>query len=295
MNLILHGSWQTDAFFVWGESSEPAPRRRGRRARIPPHPHAAPPEALRTALETLVPHRDWANAAPATRAALLPSVADAPRLPPWLVMDDVEEALAEPRLLPWKLSGLTLDPLSALDLLVALPAGSASSRQWGADLRFWSLAAKLGLELLAQHKVLPGLTEDEGQYRGVWLPVLTDPQDGARLRALAQAMPPVCRALFGAEGTPAPEEAPSPHTLLDSFLRHLVDRAVRDWGQDRLDKRRKPPEGVAGAWWSALWGEDNRIDVLAAQRRQLARLYEDWQAWMGQLRGEAEAAFRLCF
>jgi len=226
---------------------------------------------------------------------LLPSAADAPRLPPWLVVDDVEEALAEPRLLPWKLSGLALDALSALDLLVALPAGSASSRQWGADLRFWSLAAKLGLELLAQHKYLPGLTEDEGQYRGVWQPVLSDPQDGARLRALAQAMPPVCRALFDTKGTPAPDEAPPPHTLLDSFLKHLVDRVVRDWGCDCLDKRRKPPEGVAGAWWAALWGEDNRIDVPAAQRRELARLYEDWQAWMGQLRGEAEAAFRLCF
>ena len=60
----------------------------------------------------------------------------------------------------------------------------------------WSLVAKLGLELLAQHKYLPGLAEDEGQYRGVWLPVLSDPRDRTRLRALAQAMPPVCRALL---------------------------------------------------------------------------------------------------
>ncbi len=226
---------------------------------------------------------------------MLPSVADAPRLPPWLVMDDVEEAQAEASLLPWKVSGLTLDALSALDLLVALPAGSARGRQWGADLHFWSLVAKLGLELLAQHKYLPGLAEDKGHYRGVWLPVLSDPQDGARLRALAQAMPPVCRALFDAGGAPDPDETSAPHALLDRFLKHLVDRAVRDWGRNCLDKRRKPPEGVAGTWWSALWTEDDRIDVLAAQRRELARLYEDWLAWMGQLRGEAEAAFRLCF
>lgn len=196
MNLILHGTWHLDAFFVWGESSEPALRRSGRRARIPPHPHAAPWEALRTALGTLAPHRDWTSASPATRAALLPSVADAPCLPPWLVMDDVEAAQAQARLLPWKVSGLTLDALSALDLLVALPASSSRSRQWGADLHFWSLVAKLGLELLAQHKYLPGLAENKGHYRGMWLPMLSDPQDGARLQALAQAMPPVCRALF---------------------------------------------------------------------------------------------------
>jgi hypothetical protein len=296
MNLILHGSWHTGAFFVWAESSEPAPRRRGGKPRIPPHPYAAPPEALRTTLETLLPHRGWAGASPATRAALLPSAAGAPLLPPWLVAaEGLEEAEAEPRLLPWKLNGLALDALSALDLLVALPAGSAGSRQWGADLRYWSLAAKLGLELLAQHKYLPGLVEDEGQYRGVWLPVLSDPPDRTRLRALAQSMPPVCRALFDAQDAPTPDSASPPHTLLDSFLKHLVDRAVRDWGHDSMDKRRKPPEGVAGAWWSAMWSDDDRIDVPAAQRRELVRLYDDWQAWIGQLRGEAEAAFRLCF
>ena len=296
MNLILHGSWHAGAFFVWGESSEPALRRRGGKPRIPPHPHAASPEALRTVLETLVPHRDWTGVSPATRIALLPSAADAPRLPPWLVVaEGVEEAVAELRLSPWRLGGLALDTLSALDLLIALPAGSASGREWGADLRYWSLAAKLGLELLAQHKYLPGLAEDDGQYRSVWLPVLSDPQDQARLRALAQAMPPVCRALFSAEDTPAPGNAPSPHALLDSSLRQLVDRAVRDWGHDSVDKRRRPPEGVAGAWWSALWSEDSRIATPLAQRRELTRLYAGWQAWMGQLRGEAEAAFRLCF
>ena len=296
MNLILHGSWHTGAFFIWGESSEAAPRLHGRKPHVPPHPFGAPPEALRTTLETLAPRHDWAGASPATRIALLPSTADAPRLPPWLtVTEGAEDTETELHLSPWRLSGLALDPLSALDLLVALPAGSANSRQWDADLRYWSLVAKLGLELLAQHKYLPGLAEDEGQYRGVWLPVLSDPHDRTRLRALAQAMPPVCRALFDVGEAPTQDSAPLPHTLLDSFLKHVVDRAVRDWGRDSLDKRRRPPEGVAGAWWTALWGDDNRIELPLAQRRELVRLFDDWQAWMGQLRGEAEAAFRLCF
>jgi hypothetical protein len=295
MNLILHGSWHSGVFFVWGEAAAPAPRPRGRKPRIPPHSHVAPPDALREALVRLAPHGDWANASPATRTALLPSTADAPRLPPWLVADDTEEAEAELRLLPWQVNGLALDALSTLDLLVALPAGTEGKRYWGADLHYWGQVAKLALELLAQHEYLPGLVGDEGLYQGVWMPVLSDPSDRARLRALAQAMPPICRALFDGNDTPDPDSAPPPHALLDEFLKQLVDHAVRDWGRDSLDRRRKAPRGATGAWWSALWNEDGRINVPASQRRELARLFDGWQVWMSQLRGETEAAFRLCF
>ena len=56
-----------------------------------------------------------------------------------------------------------------------------------------------------------------------------------RLRALARAMPPVCRAVRTDKGKPSPAdrppgeiEGPPPHMLLDSFVRALVDRTVRD-------------------------------------------------------------------
>jgi SNF2 family DNA or RNA helicase len=301
LSLVLHGSWLDDGFFVWGESAEPAPKPRGRQPRVPPHPHAAPPERLRQALETLAPSGDWGDVPAVTRTILLPSTAGGPHLPPWLVPDAAADAGTEAmdgevELYPssWKVNGLALDILAALDLLVALPLHGAGARWWGADLRYWGLAAKLGLELLAHHKVLPGMAEDEGHYRAVWLPVMDDPHDRARLRALAQAMPPVCRALFAADDAQA-DQAPLPHTLLDSFIKQVTDRAVRDWGRAQLDRRRRPPQGVAGAWWSALWDEGGEIAVPLAQRRELARLFESWQQWMGQLRGAAETGFRLCF
>ena len=300
--LVLHGSWSDDSFFVWGESSEPAPKPRGRQPRVRPHPYASPADRLRDALEVLAPLGEWAGVPTATRVILLPSGADGPHLPPWLVPEagdeatDDESALeSESRLTPWKVSGLALDVITALDLLVTLPLGEAGGRWWGTDLRYWGLVAKLGLEFLAHHKYLPGLTEDEGRYQGVWLPVMDDPHDRARLRALAQAMPPVCRAVFAAGSTPKPDQAPAPHALLDGFVKQLVDQAVRDWGRMRLDRRRKPPQGVAGAWWSALWDEGGQIEVGLAQRRELARLFDAWQGWMQQLRGVDEAAFRLCF
>ena len=76
LSLVLHGSWADDVFFVWGESAEPAPRPRGRRPRVPPHPHAAPAAQLREALETLVPSGDWGDVPAAMRVVLLPSGTD---------------------------------------------------------------------------------------------------------------------------------------------------------------------------------------------------------------------------
>ncbi len=296
-DLVLHGSWSANVFFVWAESSEPSPRRHGRTPRVPWHPHAAPPDRLRAALERLAPLGVWTVVPTATRVALLPSSAGAPRLPPWL-LPEADETGLEPGLSPWKVAGLALDAVSALDLLVALPLGETGERQWGTDLRYWGLAAKLGLELLARHKYLPGLVpdrEEKGQYHALWLPVLDEPHDRVRLRALAQAMPPICRALFARTGRQKTELAPEPHALLDSFLKELIDRAVRDWGRAHLDRRRKPPTGDAGGWWLALWSDDRQVNVPAAQRGELARLFDAWREWMGQLQRAAEATFRLCF
>jgi SNF2 family DNA or RNA helicase len=316
MNLILHGSWSPDRFFLWAESSEPARRRRGRQPRVPHHPQAAPPEALRAALATLVPGGSWGDDAVEWRSVLLPSTGDGPVLPPWLVAGEAGGG-EPPDLSPWQVPGLALDLLAALDLLVALPPGRQPGQRWGtvplaedpaagpatgalelgADLGFWGLVAKLGLELLASHRYLPGIEPEEvpGTYRASWLPILDQPHDRARLRALAGAMPPVCRALFASGTVPDAAAAPPPHALLDRFLRALVDRAVRDWGRPPLDRRRGAPGGVAGAWWAALWSEGGRIEVPPRERRTLVALVEAWQEWTGQLRGRAEAPFRLCF
>jgi hypothetical protein len=303
VSLILHGSWSAGVFFVWGELAEPAPKPRGRPPRIGPHPHAAPPDRLREALQALVPLDEtraapggvWVGVPTTTRVILLPSDGSGPLLPSWLVAGAADDQVPEPCLAPWKVSGLALDALTALDLLISLPLGEMAGRWWGADLRFWGLVAKLGLELLAHHKVLPGLAEEGEGYRAVWLPATDDPHDRARLRALALAMPPVCRVLFGEGDAPEAGRSPAPHALVDGFVGHLVDCAVRDWGRDRLDRRRRPPQGVAGAWWSALWSGDGEIVVPPAGRRELARLFDAWHGWMAQLQAVAEAPFRVCF
>ena len=53
--LVLHGSWlpERTRFYLWAERTEGEERRRGRKPAVPPHPFAAPAEALTAACRTL--------------------------------------------------------------------------------------------------------------------------------------------------------------------------------------------------------------------------------------------------
>ena len=82
--LVLHGTWSKDAFCLWAETAAPAPRQRGRRRRVPYHPHAAWPERLTEVLEELAPLGEWSTAQPTVRTVLLPSDGEGPLLAPWL-------------------------------------------------------------------------------------------------------------------------------------------------------------------------------------------------------------------
>ena len=297
-NLVLHGTWHDNRFFIWGETASQSSKPRGRRPKVPSHPHAVATDRLRVILAEWLSESTEEVIPKTSRVLLLPTQAGRPLLPPWLSIEDTESDAAgpetEPELAPWKIPGLALDVLAALDVLVALPVRDRD-RRWGNDLRYWSVAAKLGLELLARQRYLPGLAEEEGRYRAIWVAMLDAPSDRARLKALAEAMPPVCRAVFDAKAVPTPEQASAPHVLLNDFDETLIDRAVRDWGATHLDKRRKSPTGIAGVWWEALWQPDGHILVPVKQRRDLAQIYEAWRGWLGQLQAAGEAAFRLCF
>jgi SNF2 family DNA or RNA helicase len=294
---VLHGSWSENAFFVWAESLQPMPRLRGRMPRLPQHPGTLLPGQVRLVLRQLAPLLDEAAVTDAQRTVLLPSHDRRPlRSAPAASEEDAADVPGSepPTLLPWRIPGLELAPLAALDLLVALPYQDRGERLWGADIRYWGLVAKLVLELLARQKFLPGMVERDGQYRAAWLPVLDETDDLSRLNALARAMPPVCRAL-SPEKAPEPDGSPEPHALLESAIGTWIDCAVRDWGHGRLDGRRAKPSGAPGAWWAALWGDPAEIDVPFSERRELIRLWEAWRTWAAQLHGVTGQGFRLCF
>ena len=314
MSAILHGTWIADPgggpdelFFVWAERSGPRlDLGQVLGARIQRHPFAATTIEIADLLATLCPQGDWQDAERQTRIALLPSRPSAPIVPSWLIVDD-EEGEEEPlRLLPWRVEGLGISVLRTLDILVGLPLGDRdphAGQRFGVDLQYWSVVAKLGLELLARERFLPGLRADDGVVRALWLPMLSDPHDQARLIALAKGMPPACRALSRERGGKAPD-VPPPTTVLESFLEYLVDAAVREWSGHSSHITRQVAEGfakgtsrvdLANAWWEALGAAGGGIIWPAARQRELTRFYQAWQSWAYPAQPAVEASFRLCF
>ncbi len=292
-NVIFHGSWLEKGLFLWAESDQPIPKTRGRKTELPPHPFTLPPDDLRTRLAELYPTLLWKDFPDLLRGTFLPSTSLGPILPPWFFPDSTLAEEPSPQLSAWKVSGLWLSPLAALDLLVPLPAHS-SDRRWGSDLRYWAVAARLGLEFLTRQLYFPTLTEQAGTYQAVWKLIIEQPTDRARIKTLAEAMPPICRALFTDLKSFDPHRAPHPADLLNDFLAQLTDVAVRDWGRAVISENASPIE-AADLWQNALWGPEGTFIVPLKWRREMATFHAEWTAWFTQLQQAGEAAFRLCF
>jgi SNF2 family DNA or RNA helicase len=123
------------------------------------------------------------------------------------------EGSEEAVLAPIEVCALALSPVDAMFHLLTLPP----EEKMGDDLRFWQLAARFTLELLARERYVPSINE---RNEAIWQPVLAG-NDRNRFARMARAMPPVCRAI-GLNG-----HAPSATTVLESFLQATVDGLCR--------------------------------------------------------------------
>ena len=311
MNAILHGAWIADpqgdadrVFFVWAERAARAPRTKGQGARVRRHPYGATTIEIADLLAAYVPDVDWRAAERLTRVAVLPSTQGAPVVPRWLLDEALEEE-GEVTLLPWRVEGVGVPVLDMLYVLAALPLRGhdlPSPHRLGPDIRFWGQAAKFALELLARQRYVPGLRATNGSVHAAWLPVWDDDHDAERLSALAQGMPPACRALYHERDVTAGRLAAQPRAgraqvVLQSFVEHLVNSAVRAWSGEAAPEWRANGRGpsVSSAWWRALWAEDGRVDLPPARQRELTRFYQAWQSWTYQEQPAADSTFRLCF
>ena len=311
MNAILHGAWIADpqdnadeVFFVWAERAARAPRSKGQGSRVRRHPYAATTIEIADLLAAYVPDVDWRAAERLTRVAVLPSTEGAPVVPRWL-LDEPPEDDGDVALVPWRVEGIGVPVLDMLYVLAALPLGGhnlPSPHRLGTDIRFWGQAAKFALELLARQRFLPGLRATNGSMRAVWLPVLDDAHDMERAGALVRGMPPACRALYHERDVTAGRADGRSHVgraqvVLQSFIEHLVNSAVREWSGEAAPERRTNGQGpaIASAWWRALWAERGQVDVPPARQRELTRFYQAWQSWTYQEQPAADLTFRLCF
>ncbi|HMI26508.1 MAG TPA: DEAD/DEAH box helicase, partial [Streptosporangiaceae bacterium] len=200
----------------------------------------------------------------------------------------------------WRVPVLAFDPASALALLCepgwggSGPAGDAAMA--GGSLTYLAAVARFAVGLAARGRVLPVLEavkadgEVGGAYTARWWPVLGG-ADAQRVRDLAAAMPPSCRAVVG----------DAPGTLLGSALDALTDAAARA----RLTapllpvRRGRIPARLplAERYVMALTTADARVDVVTPQdEAEAAALAAELGAWRDSAAipaGPVRTCFRL--
>ena len=184
----------------------------------------------------------------------LPSSGKGPLASPGLIMDDESTYEKADTLKPWFMDTIGMEPDTALDFLVSLPARPSRGNRYGTTLRFWMEAAKFAIELISRQRFVPtlqvhnenGHDHDDipdsgvygdgdpekfgGSYMAEWNVVITE-EDYEKLRLLSRGMPPCCRAILpgvvdfegnGGEGMSGNE------SVVTNFLNSTANSFVRN-------------------------------------------------------------------
>ncbi|MFP4310706.1 MAG: SNF2-related protein [Nitriliruptoraceae bacterium] len=172
-----------------------------------------------------------------------------------------------------------LPMLATVRALAALPAGSEQPA-WARpspSVRFWSVVAKLGLELVAGGRALPSaeVTDVPGELRALWR-VAASGDD--RPRRLAQLLPAEAAAV------PTPGGGSwDPYELVLACLDAVADACAREGRRPELDPRRRGPRRPwAQMWADALTGSDPTVAQLRVAAEDLA---DDVAAWADPVLG----------
>ncbi|MEU7692355.1 DEAD/DEAH box helicase [Microbispora hainanensis] len=279
--VVIHAAWDGGRLVLWAEQTsgaEPVVSR----AEVRPHPFAVPASVLAAELPR------WGDAAAeaAGKAVagdavlLLPSSATSPLPSP---ETGLRITARRPRISPWRVPALLVEPGPALGLLTEAfePPPVA-----GPSLRYLAVVAVHARDLVRRGRVLPQLVTEAGGYAARWRPVLTGAH-ADRFRELAAAMPPVCRAVG--------QERPSARLLAEA-LACLADAAVRQALPERLLGGHRPGlrGPLADRWTVALTGDTAALPGARQEEAEaLARPLEDWFRAAHQLDGPVRVCFRL--
>lgn len=282
--IIAHGNWLTErsAFFLWGEELELSqlPSVNGA------HPFGLEPERVNRELYRFLGSETQEPSAWQIDLRL-PSVNGGPT-PSIPLGDQPSSDTHRPTLRSYRVSGMCLDPLTALRWLVALPTPSdmvsfgIQAPRLGPDLQYWSELARFTLELLAKQKFLPGLSQSRDLAVGRWEPLLENESD--RLDKLIRAMPPVCRAINH-------QEEPDPEALVRNAVATLMDAFIRR-SASRLRLRPRFVETPGEQFLQSVLVPDSQFN---ASDELIVTLREGLQSWRERLTEHTEESFRLAF
>jgi len=206
---------------------------------------------------------------------------------------NAESELPDPpvALASWLVRGRAVPASDAVWLLALLPTSNdllPADLSLGADVRYWSVVAKLALELVARERFVPTI-EIRGGARARWRPVLADPRDSARYAQLVRAMPPSCRAV----GETSQASSAVLSRALAAAVDALVVAGIAD-GAPEAERASMPrPSSASDAWLMALFAGRSRLQEGAYDLAAFAERVDEWIAPVG---GVAEAeSLRTCF
>ena len=242
-----------------------------------------------------------------------------------------------------RVTGVSIPALDVMRLLTVLPqscrddGGDDPSGHYeafgrlgiaatlGSDLLYWAQASKLALELMARQKFVPDIcaSPDDSQARAVWRPLWQSAQDVSRFRALADAMPLLCRVVWPPEEPESAQIVPS-DVILRSFMDTSTDETVRgmlamernirwadsiarrefdDAERRLLEMAMLSNKRPACAWICSLNKEKPEIRLEPVRLDSVRRGISDWMAAASLRQAPASSApsasaasgFRTCF
>lgn len=296
--IILHAGRVGKQFFIWGESPaeiEIQGARRGRKPKNPtakPYPYDSSFENLFSALELLlgIPGQKKAEKI----NVWMPTIGGNP-VPSSSLVAEIPDSKAELSLVPWTVNAYPLESEETLVLLCACMGKRvlASGIISGNDLLWWADALKFAGSLVAGQKYLPGVREEEGEYRALWEPVFSG-EDAEELAKLAKQMPPAARALAPEASAMPPEmpEALAARQFIEASLDWIVRSEIGEKKPEKEMRKRKSFDSVHDAWVSALKSSDGLIYGDDTELIQLEARAREWQRPLTIL---TTSPFRFCF
>lgn len=299
---VLHAVWNKGNIYLWVESSAlplSAPGHRGRKPKKPKpraHPFALAGDELKEVVRSICEQTFLKQTFLKfeTKTFLLPSTPKGPLPSPWLIREEDYSAEKATELMGWDIGTLTFDkPYLAFDFLLGLPEQPPRGIAFGSSLRFWIEAARFSLELITRQQFVPAIKAGKQDFWATWDAVITE-EDEERVRMLAEAMPPSCRAFPDKDKS----QMLSPAELVLSFVNRTVDAFVRESiaSIPLLPPRRgrRPKVAPLPEQWLQTLSTDN--PVLVATPEELNSFSTEMQAWLAQLQPAAPGApFRTCF
>ncbi len=233
--ICLHGAPRPSGFAFWAEGLFTPHDGRDR------HPRAVEPCVLLEALSAEGLASPFsARTETTTLALVVPAVHGRPVPSAPALREPADYAAPFSAVLRiYEVPAFVLPVAAALEALLSLPAALRARPlpvSAGDDLDYWAEVARWVFDLLLRRRVAPGA---DGT-RPRWRPVLDDPHERERLRRLAEAMPPVSRAILPAGARLGPDGAlPPARGLLLAFLDEAVDAAARDVLRDVVPAERR--------------------------------------------------------